>query len=63
MPKFGWFKGQSQVASVEYEADYMEMEKDFVKLYNYPATDSGIYIAHLVAAIKLDKGQDVRMLK
>ena len=65
MPKFGWFKVQSVHPSVEYEADYMQMEKEYVKLYNYPVQEgeSVNITSTLVAAIRLDKGQDVRLIK
>jgi hypothetical protein len=63
MPKFGWFKVQGVHPSVEYEADYMQMEKEYVKLYNYAAQGESVGSSTLVAAIRLDKGQDVRLIK
>jgi len=57
MPKYGWFKTHGLHPNVEYQGDYMQMEKEYVKIYLYG--DSGA-TSHLVAAIRLDKGQDVR---
>jgi hypothetical protein len=59
MPKYGWFKGgSSPMPHVEYEGDYMKMEKEFVQIFrrnpNQGMSDD------LIASIRLDKGQDVR---
>jgi hypothetical protein len=61
MANFGWFKTQRKSPSVVYKADFMEMDGEYVKLYNRNA--DLILPPVLVAAIRLDKGQDVRMLK
>jgi hypothetical protein len=62
MPKYGWFKLQSLPPLVEYEADFMEMDKEYVRLYKHAEYQPGSMnvTAKLVAAIRLDKGQDVR---
>jgi hypothetical protein len=33
MPRYGWFKLDSKVANVEYDGDYMKMEKEFVQIF------------------------------
>lgn len=60
MSKFGWFKGTGTAPSVEYEADYIKIDKEIVevRLYGTAERPSGT----LIAAIRLDKGQDVRQL-
>jgi hypothetical protein len=61
MPKFGLFKAPAPGCLVEYEGDYMQMNKEFVEI-RIRGT-AGMPTGSLVAAIRLDKGQDVRQLK
>ncbi|MGO8719978.1 MAG: hypothetical protein ACLQMO_12280 [Acidobacteriaceae bacterium] len=61
MPKYGWFKTSGLNPNVEYEGDYIQMEKEFVKIYMHGTGD--LPSPKLVAAIRLDKGQDVREMK
>jgi hypothetical protein len=65
MPKYGWFKVQGTHPSVEYEADYMEMDKEYVRLFKRAVVEPGSMnvTPRLVAAIRLDKSQDVREIK
>jgi hypothetical protein len=62
MNKYGWFKTGGSIPSVAYDADYMQMEKEYVQLYRFGGADDPPGRNHLVAAIRLDKGQDVRMI-
>jgi len=58
MPKYGWFKTSGAHPNVEYEGDYMQMEKEYVKIFKYSDDAGGT--GRLFAAIRLDKGEDVR---
>jgi len=59
MPKYGWFKAATKYPTVVYEGDYMEMDKEYVKIFKYPP-ETPAFTGRLIAAIRLDKGQDVR---
>ena len=61
MPKFGWFKVGSLHPLAEYEADFMQMDREYVKLFDRAVDAESV--ATLKAAIRLDKGQDVRVIK
>jgi hypothetical protein len=61
MPKYGLFKAPAQGALAVYEGDFMMMDKDYVQIrMNGTFEDAG---GELVAAIRLDKGQDVRLMR
>jgi hypothetical protein len=57
MAKFALFKMNSPNPFKEYEGDYMEMDKEFVKILNYGTMERPR--AELVASIRLDKGFEV----
>jgi hypothetical protein len=66
MAKFGHFKVGIVASFAEYEGDTMEMEKEFVKIYKLGSIDGTYGPTHperkLVAAIRLDKGHDIRKI-
>jgi hypothetical protein len=63
MAKFGLFKIYQQNPTAEYQGDTMQMEKEFVKIYvNNPVNEGELPTRELVAAIRLDKGFDVRKI-
>ena len=61
MPKYGWFKTNGIHANVEYEGDFMKMDKEYVQIFRSGTLENPR--GELIAAIRLDKGQDVRELK
>jgi tetrahydrodipicolinate N-succinyltransferase len=61
MEKYGWFKTSLPTPSIEYEGDYMKMEKEFVQIFK--RNENPMLSDHLVAAIRLEKGQDVREIR
>lgn len=60
MAKFGLFYGSGREPIQTFEGDYMNTEKDSVKIYQY-SKDSSIANAEVVS-LKLDKGQFVKKL-
>jgi hypothetical protein len=61
MPKYGWFSGVAKTPMQEFEGDYMQQDKDYVKIFKDSASGEMVG-ASQVAAIQLDKGQFVREL-
>ncbi len=63
MAKFGLLRMATDSPSALYEGDYMKMEKEFVQILKYPPAVSDPFASHeLVAAIRLEKGYDVRKI-
>ena len=60
MSKFALFNTGGSTPTVTYEGDFMKMEKEFVQIYKWSGDMGG---TRLVAAIRLDKGQDVREIE
>jgi len=58
--KFGLFKMGSLNPHSEYDGDYMQMEKEFVRILKHGAGD--FPTSELVAAIRLERGYDVRKI-
>lgn len=60
MAKFGLFNATRLVPLTEYEGDYMTRDKEYVEIKQHGTGDFPTPI--LVAAIRLDKGHDVRKI-
>jgi hypothetical protein len=60
MAKYGLFTGAKPVPDKTWEGDYMKHEKDHVTILKR-AINSNM-LDDIVAAIRLEKGQDVRKL-
>jgi hypothetical protein len=56
--KFALCKPPTLGQLAEYEGDYMKMDKEYVQIWMFGTTEN--ISGKLVAAIRLDKGQDVR---
>lgn len=56
MAKYGRFAFGQQQPHETYEADYMQQEKEYIRLFKFGPDG----VSRLVVAINLDKGQSVR---
>jgi len=61
MAKFGLFKMTVSAPLTKYEGDFMQMEKEFVQIRRYGTVDDPA--GELLAAIRLEKGFDVRKIE
>ena len=61
MPKFGLFKVGLKDPSNVYEGDSIKMDKEFVQILKHSVTQ-GFATSEVVAAIRLEKGFDVRKI-
>jgi hypothetical protein len=60
MAKFGLFSTTRVPPFSEYEGDYIKRDGEYVEVRKYGTADQPTGV--LIAAIRLDKGQDVRTL-
>ena len=64
MAKYGWFKSGGAQPDVEYDGDYIEMDKGYVRVFKLVGiADDVPPRSSLVAAIHLGEGQEVRGIK
>ena len=65
MKKFGRFEFKAEEPVEQYEGDFMEFEKGYVKIFEGSNRDfmPSLVQPCLVAAIHLDNGQSVREMK
>lgn len=61
MPKFGLFNSSTVKPLQEYEGDYIQQDKQFV--YIWEKAKSPDEVGQQVAAIHLDAGQSVKVIK